>query len=727
MCRINYCHSFFVIRVLGGIMRRLVSVLLCMFAVVVAPLTLSTRAWATDVAPIINVKYVHDAIRTKWGLDIPYNAGLTNPSAAANMRYVLGMVDRANARFNIETHYGTGPYATSAVANRTTANRAIEKLVDKPSGYPFIATTTPDTTGFWFKLSASGTFYVDWGDGTVDTIEKNDTSEQEFGHGYETAGTYVVKLGGRATGYNQDKELEVLPTSLDDDVAVASETVEHYNYVPVISFADNSYLAKIEGSLGKIFPTLPGGIQPRFVRTFSQCSNLSGTIPDELFSGISGAPVPSMFDYTFASCGGLSAIPEKLFAGISGAPAEFMFYGTFAGCDGLGAIPEKLFASISGAPAPSMFADTFSFCNNLSVIPEKLFANISGAPAPSMFDYTFANCGNLSAIPEKLFASISGAPATGMFRRTFERCRSLTTIPEKLFAGISGAPADGMFDKTFYGCDGLTGAIPEKLFAGISGAPAPSMFQETFESCSSLSAIPGKLFAGISGAPADSMFYRTFGNCKGLTAIPENLFAGISGAPARNMFGATFYNCDGLTGQIPSGLFGNISGAPAESMFYSTFSGCSGLTGQIPSGLFGDISGAPASYMFNGTFYKCKGLTAIPENLFGNISGAPADYMFNSTFEGCSGLTGEIPLGLLGDISGSAVTQMFYRTFQDCSGLTGPSVRTPDGTPLYQVFPINSYWYIGDMYKGAYNLSDYCEIPSRWGGGAGSYNCRDKN
>ena len=590
-------------------MRRLVSVLLCMFAVVVVPLTLSTRAWATDVAPIINVKYVHDAIRTKWGLDIPYNAGLTNPSAAANMRYVLGMVDRANARFNIETHYGTGPYATSAAANRTTANRAIEKLVDKPSGYPFIATTTPDTPDFNFDLSASGTFYVDWGDGTVDTIEKNDVNKRSFSHTYETAGTYVVKLGGRATGYNQDKEPVVHPTALSDDAVVYGAPDEDYNYVSVISFAGNEYLAKIEGSLGKIFPTLPGGIQPRFSHTFAHCSNLSGTIPGELFSGISGAPAAGMFYETFSEAGGLTG-----------------------------------------------------------------------------------------------------------------------AIPEKLFAGISGAPAPGMFYKTFYGCTGLTGAIPEKLFAGISGAPAPSMFQETFESCSGLTgAIPEKLFAGISGAPADSMFYRTFGNCKGLTAIPENLFAGISGAPARNMFGATFYNCDGLTGQIPSGLFGNISGAPASSMFYETFSGCSGLTGQIPTGLFGDISGAPASYMFNGTFYKCKGLTAIPENLFGNISGAPADYMFNSTFEGCSGLTGEIPLGLLGDISGSAVTQMFYRTFRDCSGLTGPSVRTPDGTPLYQVFPINSYWYIGDMYSGAYNLSDYCEIPSRWGGGAGSYNCRNKN
>lgn len=548
MCRINYCHSFLLFVCWGGIMRRLVSVLLCMFAVVVAPLTLSTRAWATDVAPIINVKYVHDAIRTKWGLDIPYNAGLANPSAAANMRYVLGMVDRANARFNIETHYGTGPYATSAAANRTTANRAIEKLVDKPSGYPFIATTTPNTTYFGFELSASGTFYVDWGDGTVDTIEKNDVNKRPFLHTYETAGTYVVKLGGRATGYNQDKEPVVHPTALSDDAVVYGAPDEDYNYVPAISFAANEYLAKIEGSLGKIFPTLPGGIQPRFGHTFVHCINLSGTIPDELFSGISGAP------------------------------AAGMFYGTFSGSEGL-----------------------------------------------------------------------TGA------------------IPEKLFAGISGAPATGMFAETFLDCLGLTGKIPSELFAGISGAPAPYMF------------------------------YGTFAGCEGLTgAIPEKLFAGISGAPA-------------------------------DSMFYSTFSGSEGLTGAIPSGLFGDISGAPADSMFSETFAGCKGLTAIPENLFGNISGAPADYMFNSTFEGCSGLTGEIPLGLFGNISGAPAYTMFSGTFSDCSGLTGPSARTPDGIPLYQAFPTANYNNAGEMYLNDENLSDYCEIPKSWSGGAGSYNCRNKN
>ena len=607
MCRINYCHSFFVIHVLGEIMRRLVSVLLCMFAVVVVPLTLSTRAWATDVAPIINVKYVHDAIRTKWGLDIPYNAGLTNPSAAANMRYVLGMVDRANARFNIETHYGTGPYATSAAANRTTANRAIESLVDKPSGYPFIATTTPDTPEFNFDLSASGTFYVDWGDGTVDTIEKNDVNKQSFSHTYETAGTYVVKLGGRATGYSQDKEPEVHPTSLDDDAVAYGAPDEDYNYVPVISFAGNEYLAKIEGSLGKIFPTLPGGIQPRFSRTFVRCINLSGTIPGELFSGISGAPVVGMFYETFSEAGSLTG-----------------------------------------------------------------------------------------AIPEKLFAGISGAPATGMFAETFLGCLGLTgAIPEKLFAGISGAPAEFMFYGTFAGCGGLTGAIPEKLFAGISGAPAPYMFYGTFAGCTGLTAVPEKLFAGISGAPAVGMFAGTFFKCLGLTAIPEKLFAGISGAPATGMF-------------------------------FNTFSGCEGLV-TIPEKLFAGISGAPAESMFSMTFASCKGLTAIPKNLFGNISGAPAYEMFNSTFSGCSGLTGEIPLGLFGNISGAPADEMFSGTFSDCPGLTGPSARTPNGIPLYQAFPTANYDNASDMYLNDENLSDYCEIPKSWGGGAGSYNCSDNN
>ena len=39
-------------------------------------------------------------------------------------------------------------------------------------------------TEFKFYMSAKGTFYVDWGDGTVDTIVRNDTDETLYNHTY---------------------------------------------------------------------------------------------------------------------------------------------------------------------------------------------------------------------------------------------------------------------------------------------------------------------------------------------------------------------------------------------------------------------------------------------------------------------------------------------------------------------------------------------------------------
>ena len=506
-------------------MRRLFAILLlCVLGIFTMPVVAS----AASVSPIVNVKYVHDAIRTKWNLDIPYNPNLSSPSAAANMRYVLGMVDRANARFGVETNYGTGEYATSAAANQNTTNQAIETLIQKPIEFPFSVTTTPDTKTFSFKISASGTFYVDWGDGSdVDEYVKNYTSEQEISHTYTTAGAYTVRLGGRATGYASGGWC-----------------------VAAISFSSNTNLAGISGSLGEIFPTLADGSQPRFCWTFYNSTNLTGSIPENLFAGI------------------------------------------------------------SGAPADDMFSRTFSWCNRLTGIPEKLFAGISGAPAESMFDNTFSHCSGLTEIPENLFAGISGAPASSMFYETFSDCSGLTEIPENLFAGISGAPASDMFSRTFSGCSGLTGEIPSGLFGDLSGAPADSMFFGTFSNCSGLTGeIPSGLFGDLSGAPARAMFSNTFYNCSGLTGeIPSGLFGNLSGAPAESMFDNTFSHCSGLTGEIPSGLFGDLSGAPADSMFFGTFSNCSGLTGEIPSGLFGDLSGAPARAMFSNTFYNCSGL-----------------------------------------------------------------------------------------------------------------------
>ena len=710
-------------------MRRLFAILLlCVLGIFTMPVVAS----AASVSPIVNVKYVHDAIRTKWNLDIPYNPNLSSPSAAANMRYVLGMVDRANARFGVETNYGTGEYATSAAANQNTTTRAIETLIQKPIEFPFSVTTTPDTKTFSFKINAAGTFYVDWGDGSdVDEYVKNYTSEQEISHTYTTAGAYTVRLGGRATGYASGR------------------------FFAAISFSSNKNLAGISGSLGEIFPTLADGSQPMFSWTFYNCTNLTGSIPENLFAGISGAPADDMFFGTFDGSSGLTgSIPENLFAGISGAPASSMFYETFSDCSGLTEIPENLFAGISGAPASEMFYETFSGCSGLTEIPENLFAGISGAPASDMFFGTFRGCSGLTGkIPSGLFGNLSGAPANSMFDNTFSDCSGLTgEIPSGLFGDLSGAPAYYMFSETFYNCSGLTGEIPLGLFGDLSGAPARAMFSNTFYNCSGLI---GKSARNPDGTPLYDVFPTAtmfdVGGMYDYTCLDDDaLIPGAwgktpdcaSAEPEYSFFATTtsdttefvfyiaatgkfyvdwgdggdvdkyvstdtgfqtishtyttagaytvrlggratgyaswwsdaaisFYsnkNLAGIDGSLGA-IFPTLADG-TQPRFVGTFSSCSGLTGSIPENLFAGISGAPADSMFNGTFSDCSGLTgSIPENLFAGISGAPARYMFSGTFGGCSGLT-EIPENLFAGISGAPAERMFSNTFSSCSGLT---------------------------------------------------------
>ena len=401
-------------------------------------------------ASIVNVEYIHQAIKQKWNVDIPYSAELENPKIAANMKYLLTMIDRANARLNgfETTTYGdNATYATLAAADTIATDAAVQDLIAEME-FPFSFASNSSSATFSFQISAAGTFYVDWGDGTVERHEKTNTSNQTISHTYsDAASNYKMRLGGRATKYN-------------------------YNYA-AISFSDRGCILKsIEGSLGEIFP---------------YAGNLN-------------------FAYTFDGCDYLSDIPENLFAGIQGAPAQNMFSSTFARCSGLTSIPENLFAGIQGAPAYAMFMNTFSGCSGLTSIPENLFAGIKGAPAHAMFMGTFYGCSGLTSIPENLFAGIQGAPAEGLFMNTFKGCSGLTgSIPENLFAGIKGAPARTMFYMTFYGCSGLTGSIPENLFAGIQGAPANIMFGSTFFGCSGLTSIPENLFAGIQGAPAGHM------------------------------------------------------------------------------------------------------------------------------------------------------------------------------------------------------------------------------
>lgn len=377
--------------------------LFILFAILFAPVA--------NAAEMVNVEYIHTALQRRWGVSLPYNPALTNPRVAANMKYLLTAIDRMNEVLNDKdiTNYGDdAKYATLAAADTVATNDAVARLVVQP----FYITTTPDTTSFSFEMSAQGKFYISWGDGTTDVIEKNNTEKTTYSHTYKQADAYKIGFSGRATAYSTENS--------------------HLDPAPALHFRYNENLAKIEGSLGAIFGTIGDGSQPgqqpAFRNTFCECDNLSSTIPENLFEGVHGAPIDWMFAATFQDSAFYGSIPAGLFSGIKGAPVYAMFNNTFMRSGLTGSIPKDLFAGIKGAPAQYMFAGTFDRVYGLSgEIPAGLFAGIKGAPAIYMYHFLFNGDLNLTGeIPENLFGDISGDAAEFMFRSTFFGCTGLT-------------------------------------------------------------------------------------------------------------------------------------------------------------------------------------------------------------------------------------------------------------------------------------------------------------
>ena len=665
-------------------------------------------------AEMVNVEYVHQYLNTRWGIDLPYSPELTNPRVAANMKYLLTVIDIANEFLNNEqtTDYGNGEYATLAAADTVATNTAIDTLVKAPT---FTITTTPNTSSFSMIIGAAGNFIIDWGDGKRDVIANKPIGTTTYSHKYTASGEYEINLTGRATDYSDAK--------IDMDTGA--------NWVPAFALTDaisGSFMAtnvaKISGGLGRVFPTMDDGTNPNFIGTFLMAPITE--IPADLFDGISGAPThamflgtfqytaitsipanlfgtlngdgaPSMFMRTFSECPNLTTADGPLFSGTI-TPAESMFDGTFADT-AITSIPVNLFGTLNGDGAPNMFERTFYNCKNLTTIEGPLFSGTI-TPADYMFSSTFSST-NITSVPANLFGELNGNGASNMFLATFSYCANLTTIEGPLFSGTL-TPAESMFKETFSG-SGIT-SIPANLFTGVQGAPAERMFYYTFYN-TELTEIPADLFAGVQGAPAEQMFSSTFSNTD-ITSVPANLFGTLNGDGAAYMFDYTFSGCNNLT-TIDGPLFsGTIT--PAQNMFFETFSG-SGIT-SMPANLFTGVQGAPAEHMFNGTFHNCANLQSIPSDLFAGISGAPADYMFSTTFSGCFELQ-SIPENLFAGISGPAADYMFYRTFSSCRSLTGPSART-NGQYLYEIWPdITS-----DMstYIGSRHLDDYDQIPDKW-------------
>ena len=379
-------------------------------------------------AEMVNVEYIHQYLNTRWGIDLPYSPELTNPRVAANMKYLLTVVDIANEFFNDEqtTDYGNGEYATLAAADTIATNTAIDTLVKAPT---FTITTTPNTSSFSMMIGAAGNFIIDWGDGKRDVIADKPVGATTYSHKYTASGEYEINLTGRATDYSDaaidpDTGAGVVPTFALTDILNGS------------FMATN--VAKISGGLGRVFPTMDDGSNPNFYGAFMM------------------API--------------TEIPADLFDGISGAPAELMFAGTFMGTQ-ITEVPAYIFGTLNGDGAMSMFNGTFSNCVNLTTIEGPLFSGTI-TPAESMFSITFEST-DISSVPENLFGELNGDGAASMFSGTFRKCQNLTTVDGPLFSGTI-TPAESMFSSTFSNT-ALT-EIPADLFAGVRGAPAANRY-----------------------------------------------------------------------------------------------------------------------------------------------------------------------------------------------------------------------------------------------------------
>ena len=219
----------------------------------------------------------------------------------------------------------------------------------------FEITTTSFSGNFSVTFAATGTYYIDWGDGSVQTIVRPDTTATTYTHSYAVAEPHTIKFAGLATEYRDSA-----------GAAVVGFTV--------------SKIASLSGSLAQLFPQYGDSYSefPQFGAVFQYTTNLT-SVPDTLFTGLTGGA--KMFTGTFSGSG-LTSIPSGLFSTIT-TSGWHMFGGTFQNCTGLQSLPAGLFSGITNA-AYAMFSNTFKGCTNLSGwVPPTMFSGLIANNSPT--------------------------------------------------------------------------------------------------------------------------------------------------------------------------------------------------------------------------------------------------------------------------------------------------------------------------------------------------------
>ena len=376
----------------------------------------------------------------------------------------------------------------------------VENGVSTCSDNNFQITTIPNTKEIKFIFYAAGTYYVDCDtNSTSDTVKKVVVADSQTAMtsgtpvtcSYDIGGEYTIGFGGKATNY--------IASSIVNNswYYAGTDNCSEWGVFRIGEQSNSSFtshtskIKNLSGSIGKIFPTLPGKPQPTFRSTFSGTTNLT-SIPGNLFNGVYGQPGVCMFVSTFYGTG-VTSIPIGLFSYINGT-SEGLFMSTFAASK-ITSIDPGILRTIKGPARVGMFANMFMLADDLRYLPENLFGGIykaEGVSSVGMLKDAFRkhSSGGLKKLPNTMFSDFNGSksifnpfkfigkPDTATFKNIFAHNSNLSGnyIPCHFFDSVSNSGYNATsntspLDSIFYGTR-MVSTCPKDMYQKVTGFEA---------------------------------------------------------------------------------------------------------------------------------------------------------------------------------------------------------------------------------------------------------------
>lgn len=366
---------------------------------------------------------------------------------------------------------GTNKSAQISFSTTSGSDSATATVEVRQYNSPFVLeyTITKDETVIGVPLYGKVNCFIDWGDGTTESINRSVVSSGTLiKHEFERDGKYNVKMYGQAEAMRCGNE----------DLMIASKPC----ITAIVAWGDLGVTNMYYAFYGTAIKTIPPGYEnvfpnvTDFTLAFYQCDKLE-QIPADMFTGCS----LTKLEGTFFGCKSLTSIPAGLLAGHSGLTTiSSLFRNT-----GITAIPSGLFNSLTGVKD---IICCFANCESLTTIPDDLLDNCTQLTSALG---AFEGCTALTTIPAGLFKNNTEIT---QFDRVFSSCTKLTAIPTGLLDNCKKAKS---FYEAFYNCRALSGSSPYTVVGpntihlyerdGSNGFAAPTSTSKCFAGCTGLS------------------------------------------------------------------------------------------------------------------------------------------------------------------------------------------------------------------------------------------------